>query len=108
MEIGAENLWDIAVKAFEWLGSALLATAIFVFKGYRNEFDAIKKDNNELKTTIVDLQKTNALMLQKLTHIDNNIKDWDNGSKAMLMNIMELEKSVELIQMELRYLKESK
>jgi hypothetical protein len=108
MDITNDTAWEWIVKIFEWLGSALLAVAIFIFKGYRDEFNAIKASNEKLENTLIKLENSLLLMAQTVTHTDNNIKNWDNGSRQMLHDIMKAEKNIELLQMEIKHLKESK
>lgn len=108
MDISNDTIWEWVVKVFEWLGSALLAVAIFIFKGYRDEFTAIKASNEKLETSITNLEKAMISVSQTVSHTDNNIKDWDNGSRQMLHDIMNAEENIELLQMEIRHLKENK
>lgn len=108
MDITNDTIWEWFLKIFEWLGSALLAVAIFIFKGYRDEFAFLKKDNEEMKQTMNQVENNNSLLIQKLTHIDNNLKNWNNGSEQMFKDIMTLEKNYELLKMEIHHLKDRK
>ena len=105
MDIANDTLWDWLVKAFEWLGSALLAVAIFIFKGYRDEFAAIKASNDKMERLLNKLETDNQLTTQTIVHMNNNLKKWDNGSKQMLHDIMNAEKNIELLRMEIEHLK---
>jgi hypothetical protein len=106
MDVTNETLWEYIVKAFEWLGSALLAVAVFIFKGYRDEFTALKKDNEIKNEMLGKLMQNDALLLQKVEHMNSNLKNYDNGSKQMIADIVELEKNFEILKMEIMYIKE--
>lgn len=106
MDFTNETLWEYIIKAFEWLGSALLAVAVFIFKGYRDEFLELKKDNKEIKEALSLQDKNYVVLLEKLTHMNNNIRNWQSGNINMIKDIDTIEKSVAIMQTEIAYIKQ--
>jgi hypothetical protein len=108
MDIANDTVWSWLLKALQWLGSASLALAIFIFKGYRDEFSAIKVSNEKQEEILNKLEIANQLMAQTIAHMDTNIKNWDNGSKQMLHDIMSIEGELKLLKLEIEHIKKGK
>jgi hypothetical protein len=87
-----ETMWDLLITSIKWVIGAFVTTIVFILKGYHKEFADLKQSTDEL--------------LRSVKHINDNLKQYDNGTKGNTEAIIELEKEVAELRVEIRYIKE--
>jgi len=88
----AETIWDLFITSIKWVIGAFVTTIVFILKGYHKEF--------------AELKETQGKLLAAIEHINKNLRQYDNGSKANTEAIIEIEKELAEIKFELKYIKD--
>jgi hypothetical protein len=87
-----DTIWELFLTTVKWVIGAFVASVMFILKGYHREFEELKKSNAEL--------------LRAVQHINDNLRQYDNGTKANTEAIILLEKEVTELKIEMKYIKE--
>ena len=101
---------ELVFKAFVWIlgaiGTLFMSLLAFLAKKHLDNIDLVKSELIAIKSNLKELKSD---MEYKITHLDNNVKNWKQGNDKLLEDIISLEKAVTNLEKEdIRILSELK